>query len=548
MADQRTGRDRLRAIATELRAIRPVVRAGMLGPAGPRGLARMGRALRDWGPVGGAITVAAVRAGDRPGLIDEHGSLTFSELDDRSTALADALLRRGLPPGTGVGVMCRNHRWILDATFGLAKAGLRAVYLNTDFAGPQVEEVCAREGVTAIVADADLIEAAASADAPHGRFTAWSSDGEAAPGTELLEALIAEGDPAARPEPERHGSIVILTSGTTGTPKGANREQGGTLAAPGALFSKVPFRPREAVYIAPPIFHALGLSTLLLTVATGSTVVTARRFDPRKVLQALTDHGCTGLVAVPVMLNRLVLAHEAGAEDGTRQPDLSGLRFILVSGAQLEAALARRATEAFGDVLHNLYGSTEVAYATIATPEDLRAAPGCAGRPPLGTVVKILDDDGREVPQGRTGRIFVGNGIPFDGYTGGGSKEVIDGLMATGDVGRFDDGGRLFVDGRDDEMIVSGGENVFPREIEELLAAHPAVLEVAAVGVPDPEWGQRLVVHLVRRDGAELTEDEVRDHVRVNLARYKVPREVRFVDELPRNPAGKILKRTLTGD
>ena len=219
---------------------------------------------------------------------------------------------------------------------------------------------------------------------------------------------------------------------------------------------------------------------------------------------------------------------------------------IFVAGAQLEGELARRGMEAFGDVLYNMYGSTEVAWATIATPEDLRAAPGCAGRPPFGTKVRLYDMDGRPVDRvGETGRIFVGNVLPFEGYTGGGTKEVIDGLMSTGDVGPFRRGGRLFIDGRDDEMIVSGGENVFPREIEELLVTHEAIEEAAAIGVPDEDYGQRLRAFVVPRPDVTLGEDDVKEFVKRNLARYKVPREVVFIDELPRNPSGKVLKRQL---
>jgi acyl-CoA synthetase (AMP-forming)/AMP-acid ligase II len=201
--------------------------------------------------------------------------------------------------------------------------------------------------------------------------------------------------------------------------------------------------------------------------------------------------------------------------------------------------------DAFGDVLYNLYGSTEVAWATIATPEDLRAAPGTAGRPPMGTVVKLLDPDGREVANGESGRIFVANEMMFEGYTGGGNKEIVAGLMSTGDVGHFDEQDRLFVDGRDDEMIVSGGENVFPREVEDLLADHRSIEEAAVVGVPDDEFGQRLKAFVVLRDGAELSEQDVQEYVKANLARYKVPREVVFLEELPRNATGKIVKREL---
>jgi fatty-acyl-CoA synthase len=247
------------------------------------------------------------------------------------------------------------------------------------------------------------------------------------------------------------------------------------------------------------------------------------------------------MVVVPVMLQRIL---DLG-EDEIKSRDLSALRIIFVSGSALGPELAKRALRAFGPVVHNLYGSTEVAYATIATPDDLQAEPGTAGKVVRGAVVKIVDERGEDVPPGKTGRIFVGNAIQFEGYTGGGTKEQLAGLMSSGDVGHFDENGRLFIDGRDDEMIVSGGENVFPGEIEDLLAGHDAIEEAAAIGVADDRFGQRLRAFVVLRDGASLSEDEVKDYVRENLARYKTPREVVFVDELPRNPTGKVLKREL---
>jgi fatty-acyl-CoA synthase len=238
------------------------------------------------------------------------------------------------------------------------------------------------------------------------------------------------------------------------------------------------------------------------------------------------------------MLQRLV-------DEVADQPQRTNLRIIFVAGSQLGAPLCQRVTKVFGPVIYNLYGSTEVAYATIATPEDLAAEPACVGKPVHSAIVKIFDDEGRELPTGRTGRIFVGNDLQFEGYTGGGDKERLHGLMSSGDVGHFDRNGRLFVDGRDDDMIISGGENVFPGEVEELLAAHPAVLEVSALGIDDEQYGQRLCAFVVKRDGAALTADEVRDYVRAHLARFKVPREVVFIDRLPRNPTGKVLKREL---
>ncbi len=247
------------------------------------------------------------------------------------------------------------------------------------------------------------------------------------------------------------------------------------------------------------------------------------------------------MVVVPVMLSRILDALD-GME---RKPNLSSLRIVFVSGSQLGAELATRALKALGPVIYNLYGSTEIAFATIARPKDLSINPATVGPVVKGVKVKILDDNGNELPQGEVGRIFVGNFFPFEGYTGGGGKQIIDGLMSSGDVGYFDEHGLLYVSGRDDEMIVSGGENVFPAEVEDLISGHPEVVEATALGVEDKEWGQRLRAFVVKADGASVGEDDIKTYVKEHLARYKVPREVVFLDELPRNPTGKILKREL---
>jgi fatty-acyl-CoA synthase len=355
---------------------------------------------------------------------------------------------------------------------------------------------------------------------------------------ELIDSYLG----AVPPAPRDPSTVVLLTSGTTGTPKGAPRHLGHTLSPLGALLSKVPYRSRESTYIAAPMFHGLGFTQMVLAVMLGSTTITHRRFSPERVLQAIAEHRPTALVVVPVMLSRIVSVLEA--EPG--RYDTSSLRIVFCSGAQLEAELARRAQKALGEVLYNFYGSTEVAYATFATPEDLRDAPGTAGRVPLGAVVKLYDMEGLPVQgAGKSGRIFVGNSFQFDGYTGGGTKEVIDGLMSTGDVGHFDEAGRLFIDGRDDDMIVSGGENLFPGEVEELLITHDAIDEAAVIGVDDEEFGKRLAAYVVAKPGEALGEEDVREFVKHHLARFKVPRDVFFLDELPRNPSGKVLKRRL---
>ena len=273
----------------------------------------------------------------------------------------------------------------------------------------------------------------------------------------------------------------------------------------------------------------------------GSTYVLTRKFDPEKTLSLIAQQQVQSAPMVPVMVQRIMEL----PEDIRTKYDLSSLRSIPLSGSALPGELAIRFMDEFGDILFNLYGSTEVAWATIATPADLRAAPGTAGAPPRGTIVKIYDEKGREQPTGENGRIFVGNEMLFEGYTGGGSKDVIDGLMATGDVGYMDEHNRLFVSGRDDEMIVSGGENVFPREVEDTIANMKGVDEVAVIGVEDEKFGQALKAFVVKSNGASVSEDDVKKHVKSNLANFKTPKTVEFLDELPRNATGKVLKKEL---
>ncbi len=515
-----------RRVALEARAAVVLGRSGILAPDLPHRTAGVGRAIVRYGAMGGLLTAAAIRHGDRDGIIDDQGAVSWRELDRRSSRVAHALRARGIGAGDGVALLARNHRGFFDATFGAAKLGARLILLNTDFAGPQIREVCGREGTKVLICDEE--------------YLGMVGDDLGAPVIdehELERLATTGGEPAPLPRPAEHTRVIILTSGTTGTPKGATRAEPKSLIQVGALLHKVPFHTRQTVAIGAPIFHALGFASMALCVAMGSTMRLRRKFKAETFADDIARSDAA--VVVPVMMRRVLALDDLGARDFSR------LKILFCGGSQLGAELCRDLTKAFGPVVYNLYGSTEVAYATIATPEELAIEPGSVGSPPPGTTVKILDENGRELPIGETGRIFVNNGFAFEGYTGGGTKEVIDGLMSSGDVGHFDRHGLLHVDGRDDEMIVSGAENVFPREVEELLAEHPGIDEAALIGVADGEWGQRLAAYVVRAPGADIDEDEVKGFVREHLARYKVPRDVTFVDELPRNPTGKILKREL---
>jgi fatty-acyl-CoA synthase len=437
--------------------------------------------------------------------------------------------------------MARNHRGLFETILAGAKLGARTLLLNTDFAGPQLADVCKREEVTVLVHDEEFTEVGESVEPPSGKYVAWVDGTEPASDESSIDELIAGGSTARVPKPSAKQRIVLLTSGTTGTPKGAARDVALSLALPGGYLSKIPLRSGRTAVLAAPAFHAWGLLSSTIALGLGNSLVITRKGDPKWTLDSLEQHDADTLISVPILLSRLL---DLGADE-IRKRNLSHLRVIALSGSALSAELANRTMDLLGDIVYNLYGSTEVAYAAIATPQDLRAAPGTVGRPPAGTTVKLYDDDGKPVPPGESGRIFVGSSMQFEGYTGGGSKEVVDGLMSTGDIGHFDEAGRLFVDGRDDDMIVSGGENVFPAEVEDLLGGMDGISEAAVVGVDDEKYGKRLRAYVVTDSGASVSEEDVKNYVKSNLARYKVPRDVLFVDELPRNPAGKVMKRKL---
>jgi len=531
--------------SAELHYARKMFEAGALKIEPPQNIAAMLADIRRWGEFGMIPALNARRNPNGLAVIDDDGDLTFKELDDAANAVANGLLGIGVKGGDGVALLIRNHRWFLIALYGAAKVGARLILLNSEFSGPQIKEVSEREGAKLIIFDDEYTKAVSAAEPELGRLRALptnpDNDEPSESADETLADLIARSKAITPPKATAHSKIIILTSGTTGTPKGANRSTPPSLAPIGGVLSHVPFKSGEVTSLPAPMFHALGFLHATIAMMLGSTLVLRRRFKPATVLADIEEHKVTAMVVVPVMLSRVLDAFD-GME---RKPNLSSLKIVFVSGSQLGAELATRALKDLGPVIYNLYGSTEIAFATIARPKDLSINPATVGPVVKGVKVKLFDDNGKEVPQGQVGRIFVGNTFPFEGYTGGGGKQIIDGLMSSGDVGYFDEHGLLYVSGRDDEMIVSGGENVFPAEIEDLISGHPEVIEATALGVEDKEWGHRLRAFVVKAEGASVDEDAIKAYVRDHLARYKVPREVIFLDELPRNPTGKILKREL---
>jgi acyl-CoA synthetase (AMP-forming)/AMP-acid ligase II len=517
-----------------------MVRAGIIAPLRPDKYLRIAAVVRREGlSVTSGFAMSAQRCPNRLALVDELGTLTFRELDERGDALASAL--QALPSGTPevVAIMCRNHRGFVDALLAANRIGADVLLLNTSFAGPALAEVVDREGADAVIYDEEFTDSVdrALADKPNAtRIVAWTDQSH----DTAVEKLIAAhtGRPPAKTG--RHGKLILLTSGTTGNPKGAKHSGGGATELK-AILDRVPWHTEETTVVVAPMFHAWGFSQLVFAASLGCTVVTRRKFDPEATLDLIDRYQATGLCVVPVMFDRIMDL----PDEVRRRFHGRSLRFATASGSRMRPDVVIRFMDEFGDIIYNNYNATEAGMIATATPTDLRAAPDTAGKPASGTEIRILDSELRPVPTGEVGQIFVRNSNRFDGYTSGVGKNFHEGFMASGDVGRLDGVGRLYVVGRDDEMIVSGGENVYPIEVEKTLAAHPDVAEAAVLGVDDEQYGQRLAAFVVLSLGASANVDGLKQHVRDNLANYKVPREIVVLDELPRSSTGKIVRRDL---
>jgi acyl-CoA synthetase (AMP-forming)/AMP-acid ligase II len=544
-----------------------LVRAGVLRPGRPDVVAKQLKALAQWGPTPAAgYRAAAARYGDATAVVDDHETVTFADFEGRATRLAHALAELGAGPEVRVALLCRNHSLLLEAIVACSSLGAAAVLANTGMSSEQVRATVEDLNVRILLTDAEFLPTLGNLAQRVRTIVGWSEPGETViPHRLTASNLVAEASTRPLKPPPRPGRTIVLTSGTTGVPLGARRPNPPGLAAAAPILSRIPLRAGERMFVSSPLFHTWGFAAIQVGMALHATLVLRRRFDPEQALRTVAEQQVTAMFVVPVMLQR-ILDLPKKVRDSY---DTSSLRVIASSGSALPAHCVTGVLDAFGNVLYNLYGSTEVSWASIATPTELRAHPTTAGRPPLGTRVAILDDDGHKVPTGSTGRIFVGNDMLFDGYTaqrrGDGDapqatphKERHGGLMATGDLGWIDEDGLLYVAGRDDDMIVSGGENAFPREVEDVIAALDGVREVAVTGVPDETFGQRFVAYVAVEPGKQgavggesgdqrggLTADDVKAAVKSRLAAFSVPRDVVFVDALPRNATGKVVLREL---
>lgn len=519
-----------------LTASRALLRSGLVRVYRPDHAVRVVLALSRYGggPAMGPKAGATLHP-DAPGILDDAGVLTLRELDESCSLVADHLRDQGLRPGDGLAILARNSRAFYQAMVGASRAGLDVTYLNTGFTPAQVADVVTARGVRAVLCDPEFT----------GHLPSAPSDKPAEEASRLPLTLWTDEDapPPRAPDGQgrRRSRHAILTSGTTGPPKGASRT-GGSVGSALALLSGLPYQVRQTHLVAAPMFHAWGWVNTLLTMLLSSTTVLTDRFDAENVLRLVDRHRVVVLVAVPTMLQRVM---DLPSHTRARY-DTSSLRVVAVSGSALPTRLAQGFMDEFGEVLYNLYGSTEAAFATVASPADLRAAPGTAGRVLPGVRVRVVDGVGRSCPPGVPGSIRVSSSATVEADADAAPEGVGgSGSAGTGDLGWFDSAGRLFVGDREDDMVVSGGENVYPSVVEQALADHADVTEVAVVGVPDTDFGQALRAHVVRRAGSQVSPDDLRTWCRQRLAPFQVPRSVVWHDALPRNETGKILKTRL---
>jgi acyl-CoA synthetase (AMP-forming)/AMP-acid ligase II len=509
---------------------RALLRSGLLSPPGPAALLRLLRELRRSGmnPFT-LLAIAAARWPDRAAIVDDDGTLSYREVRLQTESLARELYRHGIEPGQAVGILCRNGRSFIEAVFAVALIGADVVLVNTDFRTDALAAAVSTHQIKAVVCDEEFAER-------------MRGTGESVLVVDPAKVQVDERDP--RPNVMPSGRIVLLTSGTTGKPKGVPRTPrvGSTVVGVWVtILDRTKLRVGSRISVAMPMFHELGLGMLMLTVGLGGTVLTHRHFDAEAALAQASLHRADAFTAVPIVLARILdLPHAVRA----RNP-VPSLRVVITSGDRLDPSVARRFMDAYGDILYNGYGSTEVGIGALATPADLRDAPETVGKPVVGCPVRILDENDTSVGPHVTGRVFVGGDLTSEGYIGGGAKAVVDNMTSTGDMGYLDESGRLFIVGREDDMIISGGENVYPRAVENALAEHPDVAESAVVGVPDERFGHRLAAYIVPRPDSDIREPSVREYLKDKVSRFEQPRDIYIVTSIPRNPAGKVLRKEL---
>jgi fatty-acyl-CoA synthase len=488
----------------------------------------------------------------RPALVCDSLRLNYGEVEERINRLTYGLRSLGIGPGERIGAFLHNCAEYCELNAALQTVGGQNVQIGYRLKPPEVAYILENSGVRALLFHADLVSVVEEALAlvkPKGlpiareRCVALGD----APGFRSYDELIAGGDPK---EPARvpgggYGGIMVYTSGTTGRAKGAARDFKRMGLEPVLDFiSRFPLRRDERHLVVCPLYHSMAPAFVTMVTIVGGCNVILRHFDPEEVVRTIERERITSILVVPTMLSRLM----ALPSQFLRRHDTSSLRWIMSGAAPLPTELARKVEEAFGPVLYNFYGATETGLVTLALPGEHTARPGTVGRLIGGNQVRLLDGEGRDVPEGEVGELYVRNPMMMDGYHG--NREATEeakreGFLSVGDLAYRDRDGYFYLADRKTDMVISGGVNIYPWEIEQRLHEHPAVHEAAVVGVPDAEWGESLAAFVVLRPGQAATAEELGEWVRQALADFKRPKQFQFVDALPRNPTGKVLKREL---
>ncbi len=508
---------------------------------------------------------AAVHGGRNPSVIFAlHGAntpnktailwrdrrLSYGQLDERMNRAAAGLQGLGFRRNTSVVIMMRNRPEFLEIQGGSGRLGAAAVSVSWRSTVAELVYLAQHCAAKAVIFEADLwhVVEQAKKSLPGIPDRAFIAVGGDAPGCGRYEEDFLAG-PGTPPNVDAHvgedAAVVIYTSGTTGKPKGAVRKfSADALYAAVQFIGETPMRVDDVHLVACPLYHSTAFGFLVFSTILGGTVVIMDEFKPEPFLELIDRHGVTTTAIVPTILHR-VMALEPSV---LAKYDVRSMRAIFTVGAPLPGPLGTKVMDHFGDVLFNCYGATETGLVTMAKPADLRAAPGCIGKVLPGNEVRLLDDAGREVPQGQAGELYVRNKMLVAGYHNDAEStraSMKDGFFSVGDLARSDRDGRFFIEGRKRDMIISGGVNVYPAEVEAALESHPEVVEAAVVGVEDPEWGERVRAFVVKRPGSSLDEGALKVWCRERLGGAKVPRDYLFVDALPRNHMGKVLKRDL---
>ncbi|MGH2754400.1 MAG: AMP-binding protein [Actinomycetota bacterium] len=527
---------------TNPRNVRRLFAAGMITPATPIAVGAALPWLLGRGPtLGVLVRINAISVGSKDAIRDRRGSMTWKELDMASNKVARALERAGVEPGGKVGLLLRNGREMAATAFAAQKAGIIVCPLNTWAKTKELKAVMANVEPVLLVYDTAHAEQVEKTVSEGVSLVYVGERSEALEGSISFEDFIEGCSGAPLPPFTLHrgsAKIVIQTSGTTGTPKGASRDASAAgIGALASLLGSVPYRRDDVIVCPAPLFHSFGLATFTFGTAIGATLVLPPKFDPEEVLRLIEEHKATAVSLVPVMIRRIVSL----PDEVKHRYDLSSVRIVLASGSAISQDLKKAAMELFGEVLYDLYGSTEAGWVAIATPDDIKENPKSLGKPTDGIEVAVFSPDGEKLPPGETGELFIKSDYMFEGYTSGESKDERDGYMSIGDLGRLDEDGYLYVESRSDDMVVVGGENVYPIEVEDVIESLSGVNEVTVLGIEDDEYGHVLAAFVV----GNVTEDDVIGACKQELASYKVPKRVKVVDELPRTSTGKVLKRDL---